>query len=258
MKEQTCSSCGSGNLLESGKAELFCRDCGIVEEDQIVAVGIEGTDFREGGSFLSGTMPMDGKVVKASWLASYRERSNLQAKRAISFVTDKLSLPQYVEQQAYWLFKTASFKGMARGRSIERIALACLYAVCARNELPVSPQELVQYSTFEKKELMRSLKLVKRELNLKMVIQNPMDFLPKYISRLGLRAECYTLASLILEKAQSSTEFVGKSPRCLLGASLYLAAKQCGERITQRDIALRLGISDVAIRRRTKDMRKIL
>ena len=58
----------------------------------------------------------------------------------------------------------------------------------------------------------------------------------------------------ILNKAKSTSIYSGKSPKSIIAAVIYIAAKLGKEKITQRDIANQIGIMEVTIRKRYKEI----
>jgi transcription initiation factor TFIIB len=80
------------------------------------------------------------------------------------------------------------------------------------------------------------------------------DYIPKFANRLQFSAETQTQAQKILEIAKDSELTSGRGPTGLAAAALYVASLITGEKRTQREIADVVGVTEVTIRNRYKEM----
>jgi transcription initiation factor TFIIB len=87
-----------------------------------------------------------------------------------------------------------------------------------------------------------------------MLPSGPGDYIPKFANKLGFSAETQTQAQEILEIAKNSELTSGRGPTGLAAASLYVASLITGEKRTQREIADVVGVTEVTIRNRYKEM----
>ena len=71
---------------------------------------------------------------------------------------------------------------------------------------------------------------------------------------MGFSAETQTKAIEILEQAESSQLTSGRGPTGLAAAALYVASLITGEKRTQREIANVVGVTEVTIRNRYKEI----
>ena len=247
-----CPECGSRNLKHS-QHESMCRDCGLILEDEM----LQFNEYREGTSTTSPQLT-DGSIVKAHWLLSSKEKNLIKARKKISMASERLSLPSYIKDQAYRLYEKAVHKDLCIGRDNESILYACIYASCNQNSIPKTAMEITEYTEVSSKKLLKSYSLLKKELSLRTIVCDPVDLLPRFISQLKLSHKTLMKSTQILNKAKSTSVYSGKSPKSIIAAVIYIAAKLNKEKITQRDIANRIGIMEVTIRKRYKEIVKAM
>ena len=82
----------------------------------------------------------------------------------------------------------------------------------------------------------------------------PQDYIPRFASMLNLNDKVQARAIDILTKAGRFDVTSGKGPTGVAAAALYIAAVLCGERRTQREVADVVGVTEVTIRNRYKEM----
>ncbi len=110
-----------------------------------------------------------------------------------------------------------------------------------------------QEETLNKKSFNCSYKLVKAP-NLKDPISYPVSLIPRYIANLGLNFYVEMLTIKILQSYLAKTCFTGKNPKGLCAAAIYLASKLKSIKISQRQIVEEVGVTEVTLRARYKDI----
>ena len=200
-----CPSCGDKKMVtDQGTGELFCGKCGLVVNDEITDAGPEWRSFsKEGGadptrtgaptsltmhdrglSTIIGTANKDatGKPLSTSmkstierlrtWdsrsqVHSSSEKNLRQALNEMSKLKDKLSLSDPVIEKAAYIYRKALEKKLVRGRSIQGLVAACLYAACRNTGTPRTLQDIANGMNIRKKDIARCYRLIFRELELK-------------------------------------------------------------------------------------------
>ena len=186
------------------------------------------------------------------------ERNLKLALAELKRVSSFLKLPKSVEEESARIYTMAVQRGLVRGRSMESVVAGALYAACRRHEVPRTLDELAEASGIDKKEIGRTYRFVTRELGIRILPSNPIDYLPRFASALKLGPETQSKAVEILEMAQKSELTSGRGPTGIAAASLYVAALINNEKKTQREVADVAGVTEVTIRNRYKELLKKL
>jgi len=286
-----CPECGSINLNHhKDKGEIICRDCGLVLEEKMVDFEQEwrefdseqaervrrtgapstwtkfdkglGTDIGQKGDIYKLETKGRNKFFRLrKWqyrVSTAIERNLKLALAELKRVASYLKLPKSVEEEAARIYTLAVQRGLVRGRSMESVVAGALYAACRRHEVPRTLDELSEASGIDKKEIGRTYRFVTRELGIRILPSNPVDYIPRFASALRLNPDTQSKAVEILEKAQNSELTSGRGPTGIAAASLYVAALINNEKKTQREVADVAGVTEVTIRNRYKELLKKL
>jgi transcription initiation factor TFIIB len=133
-----------------------------------------------------------------------------------------------------------------------------VYAACRFTETPRKIKGIVKASSRDRKEVTRCYRLILRELDLRMPIDDPMRYVPKIASKAGLDLKVQNQAIKILQKAKKMKAVVGKSPVGIAAAALYIASVMNDEKFTQEELAKAAGVTEVTVRNRYKGLIKSL
>ncbi|ASJ02513.1 transcription initiation factor IIB [Thermococcus profundus] len=287
-KKRVCPVCGSTEFIyDPSRGEVVCKVCGYVIEENVVDMGPEWRAFdasqrekraRAGApesillhdKGLSTDIGIDRSLTGLMREKMYRLRkwqSRLRvsdaAERNLAFALSELDrlasnlrLPRHVEEEAARLYREAVRKGLIRGRSIESVIAACVYAACRLLKIPRTLDEIAEVSRVDKKEIGRSFRFIARHLNLtpKKLFVKPTDYVSKFADELGLSEKVRKKAIELLEEAYSRGLTSGKSPAGLVAAALYIAGLMEGEKRTQREVAEVARVTEVTVRNRYKEL----
>lgn len=288
VSENVCPEC-NGDLRTDGD-ELVCQECGLVAEDQNIDRGPEWRAFNHQerqeksrvGAPTTKTMHDKGLTTTIDWkdkdaygrnigakkrsqmnrLRRWQERirtkdageRNLQfALSEIDRMSSALDLPDSVREVASVLYRRALNEDLIRGRSIEGVATACLYAACRKEGLPRSLEEIEDVSRVERKEIGRTYRYVSTALGLEMKPVDPKSYVQRYCSELELSEKVKTKAMEIIDTTAEQGLLSGKSPTGYAAAAIYAAALLCNEKRTQREVAEVAQVTEVTIRNRYQE-----
>ncbi len=282
-----CPECGGINLvLNKEKGEIICKDCGLVIEEKMIDFGQEWQEFdheqaekrRRTGAPMTYTKYDRGlgtdvgqtsdlyqlkskgrnkffRLRKWQYRISTAIERNLKLALAeLKRVASYLKLPKSVEEESARIYTMAVQRGLVRGRSMESVVAGALYAACRRHEVPRTLEELSEASGIDKKEVGRTYRFVTRELGIRILPSNPVDYIARFASALNLNANTQSKAVEILEQAQKAELTSGRGPTGIAAASLYVAALMNNEKRTQREVADIAGVTEVTIRNRYKEL----
>ena len=290
-EELACPECGGNLVSDEERAETVCSDCGlVVEEDEIdrgpewrafdakekdekSRVGAPTTKMMhdEGLSTNIGWQDKDayGQALSSrqrqkmqrlrTWNERFRtrdskERNLKQALGEIDRMASALGLPNNVRETASVIYRRALDEDLLPGRSIEGVATASLYAAVRQAGTPRSLDEITTVSRVDKDEIARTYRYVVRELNLEIKPADPVSYVPRFASELGLSDEAERRARSLLETAKGEGIHSGKSPVGLAAAAVYAAALLTNEKVTQNEVSQVANISEVTIRNRYHEL----
>lgn len=169
-----------------------------------------------------------------------------------------LHIPKNVKERAALVYRKALKKDLLRGRSIDGFVAASLYAACRQLKIPRPLKELSEISTRDHQEIARTYRLLIKELNLRMPVDDPMKFVPGIASKLKLTQRTERHAIDILMEAQKRQGLTGKDPRGLAAAALYKACIETDEKRIQKDVAEAAGTTEVTLRNRLRGIESLL
>lgn len=283
-----CSECGYDKFeTDESKGEFICMRCGtIVDIDYVdtspewrafdmeqksartrTGAPITFTKHDKGFSTELGSSTAELYKVPVKKRAQYyrlrkwHKRLTKSKDRNLSYSLSELvrqisylGLGQNIHEEVARLYEKAVTKGLVRGRSMESIITALIYAVAREQGSPRTLAELSASSGIEKREIGRAYRYISRELNIRILPATAKEYVPRFASLLGLSGKVQAKAKKILEKAADEDIISGKGPTGIAASALYIAAVLCGEKRTQRDIADVVGVTEVTIRNRYKDL----
>ena len=102
---------------------------------------------------------------------------------------------------------------------------------------------------------MSHYKLILRELALQMPVLHGPDYVTLIANRLNLSEKTKREALKIYLQVQQSRISIGKNPRALAGAVIYLASQNSNEFLRQVEICQVADISTVSLRKRCKEIK---
>ena len=291
-----CPKCSSEHLTKDySRAELVCEDCGLVIDAEIIDHGPEWRAFdseqREKrarvGAPTTYTMHDKGLTTTIGWqnrdsygkkiptrnraqlyrlrkwqtrtrISNGTERNLAIALSSLDRMSSSLGLPRNVRETAAMIYRRAARRKIVRGRSIEGVSSAVLYAACRQCNVPRTLEEISRVADLKKKEIGRNYREISRKLELRILPTSPQDYISRFCSMLKLSNDVQTKTIEILKQASNKELTSGRGPTGLASAALYIASVLCGERRTQREVAEIAGVTEVTIRNRYKELAKKL
>jgi transcription initiation factor TFIIB len=291
-----CTECSSELVIfDMVSNEMVCSACGCVASDKFYnnehnATYSTQSEFRDrfrtglpeslaihhkGLSTLIGVGDTDarGKAlepaqkVKIQRLRTWNNRSQLNdsisrnLEKALKFLNnfgDKLYLSQAVLESAAYIYRKAAIKKLAKGRSTLGLVGAALYAACRETATPKTIADIAGVCNLPSKDIMSHYKLILRELSLQMPVLHGPDYVTLISNRLNLSEKTKREGLRIYSEVQQNRISIGKNPRALAGAVIYLASQSCNEFLRQVEICQVADISTVSLRKRCKEIKSTI
>ena len=188
-----------------------------------------------------------------------KERNLKQALGEIDRMASALGLPKSTRETASVIYRRALSEDLLRGRSIEGVSSAAVYAAARQGGIPRSLDEITAVSRIEELPITRTYRHITRELGIEMEPANPLDYIPRLASDLDLSEEAEQRSrDLLTDVIETDENYLsGKNPVGLAAASLYAGALLVNEKVTQQVVGDVANISEVTIRNRYKDLLEI-
>lgn len=296
MAENKCSECGSKKLIRDyEKGEIICANCGLIISENIVDFGPEWRAFdaeqkekrARGGAPVKFMRPNKGLVteidqynrdirgVKISpkkqaqlyrmrkWhkrvsIATSMERNLAIALAELDRIASSLGLPENIKESAALLYRRVVKEELIRGRLIESVVSAVIYAICRMHGIPRTLDEIARASGIEKKEIGRAYRFIKVELDVDVPLTDPSQYVPKFAAALKLGPPVQEEAVKLIKKSVKKGLISGRGPTGVAAAALYIASAMHGEKRTQKEVADVAGVTEVTIRNRYRELKKEL
>jgi transcription initiation factor TFIIB len=290
--ETICPECGGRQLThDRERAELVCQSCGLVIDDEFIDRGPEWRAFdadqrmkrARTGAPMTLTIHDKGLSTMIDWrnkdsygrsissknraqlyrLRKWQRRIRVSnaTERNLAFALSELDrmasavgLPRNIRESSAMVYRDAVDKNLIRGRSIEGVAAAALYAACRQCSVPRTLDEIAEVSRVSRKEIGRTYRFISRELGLRLPPTSPLDYVPRFCSGLTLKGEVQSRCIEILRLASERELTSGRGPTGVAAAAIYIASILGGERRTQREVAEVAGVTEVTIRNRYKEL----
>lgn len=274
-----CPECEGDTISVQEKGEIVCQQCGLVISERIVDVSHsdkraftkQEKERRERtGSPISILLPDMGlstvidknniqspdlkRAAKWNSRMTWDKRNMLIATTELKRIGSNLNLPNHVKKTAIRLYIEAFKKKLLRGRSINGMVAACLYFACRERKIPRTLQEILDQTSVNAKNVRRCYRTIIRELNLKVPSTNPISLIPRFVAELSLDAETEKITINILQSFVSKYSTSGKDPKGLCAGALYLVCKKRDKSISQKEIANVVGVTEVTLRSRYKEL----
>jgi len=286
--KQACPDCKSESInYDPIRGETICGGCGAVLKESQIDLTQEWRAFDEDqrsrrvrtGAALTPTKHDQGitteigkgrgelfKVASKKRAQYYRltkwhKRLIKSRDRNISFAFSELQrlisylhLSRAVHEKVANLYQQAVGKGLVRGRSTESIISALLYVTCREEGAPRTLDEISKASGIDKKDIGKTYRYIARKLSIRILPAKAQDYVPRFGSLLTLSEKVQVKAVEVLNNASKHDVTSGKGPIGVAAAALYISAVLNGEKKTQREVADIIGVTEVTIRNRYKEM----
>ncbi len=287
-----CPECNSSHIVRDySRGELICEDCGLVLDDQFIDQGKEWRAFDQQqrekrartGAPMSYRLHDKGLSTTIGWrnkdsygrsiptknraqiyrlrkwqrrirVSNATERNLVFAMSELERLASNMGLKRTIRETAAMIYRRAVQKNLIRGRSIEGVVAASVYAACRQCNVPRTLDEIADATRVGRKEIGRTYRFVARELKLFLPPPAPQDYISRFCSELKLSGTVKSRSIDLIKQAHEIELTSGRGPTGMAAAAIYIASILCGERRTQREVADIAGVTEVTIRNRYKEM----
>jgi transcription initiation factor TFIIB len=292
-----CSICNQENMAitDPSSGEIICSGCGLVISDKIEDTihperrmfTFEETDKNArtgapsslarhdmGLSTVIGRENKDASGQKIdtamrshierlrTWDLRTRMRSGdrnfMKAFGQLERLKEKLGLSDTIVEKAAYTYRKVQESGLIRGRTIDSMLAAAVYSTCREMETPRTIKDIAAKSNVKRKDVARSYRLLVLELGVRIPVVNPMKCVARVANKLSISEKTKHQAFNIMDEVINKNINAGKEPMGLAATVLYASSIKSDEKIPQKSIAAASGVTEVTIRNRFKELKKLL
>ncbi|MBY9016309.1 MAG: transcription initiation factor IIB [Candidatus Lokiarchaeota archaeon] len=274
-----CPEC-DGNVISLNQiGEIVCSQCGLVIKERGVVLSHsdkraytsqEKKQREHTGAPISSLLPDIGlttvidrkgikdpdlkRAVKWNTRITWEKRNILIATTELKRICSNLNLPNHIKLEAIKLYKEAFKKKLLKGRSINSMIAASIYLAIRLKKIPRTMQEILDESSENEKDIRRCYRVLIRELNIKSPHTKPSALIPSYVATLKLNSNIEINSTKIVNAYSERFSTSGKDPKGIVGGAIYLACRLKGLELTQKEIADVVGVTEVTLRSRYKEL----
>lgn len=187
-----------------------------------------------------------------------RDRNLMKAFGQLDRLKEKLGLSNTIVEKAAYIYRKVQERGLVKGRTIDSMLAAAVYSACREMETPRSIKDIAATSNLKRKDIAKSYRTLLFELDIKAPVVNPMKCIARVASKLSINEKTKHQAMNIMEEVVNKKISAGKMPMGLAASVLYASSIETEEKISQSHIAAASGVTEVTIRNRFKDLKKLL
>ena len=279
-------------ITDSERGEIFCGGCGLVLVDNMSDISHEnngyspedfmkmartgpatsltmndrglstviGADKDSTGKAISGKTKYEFNRLR-TWDQRSKSRQTASLSKAFTKLhgmKTKLGIPNNVVENAAYIYRKAVNAKLTRGRTMNSLIAASLYAACRESNIPRTLDDITKAGNVERRILSRDLRTIIKKLELNLNQYNTSSFISKISNNMNLNEKTKRDAFKILDLCEKEQITAGKHPVAQAAASLYISCIMNGEKISQKKFSVESGVSDVTIRNRAVLIKKTL
>jgi len=295
MRDQSLTgavSCAHrSSVTDDVAGELVCSGCGQVLAQNTVDRSSDSfvDDFRSmrTGPRMSATMH-DGGLSTVIGKANYDSKGNPVASRMagtinrmriwdsrskirstsnrnlvfalieINKLKEKMSLSDAIADRSAYFYRKAVEKKLVRGRSVNGIVGACVYAACRELGATRTIMEIAKQLQEKRSVVARNYRMLFQKLSFDVSLADPLSSIIKFSNNLGLPEKIKRDAILILDTLREKEAVAGKKPDAVSAAAIYMACVRNHKNMSQKAVSKVSHVTEVTVRARVKEFKKFI
>lgn len=252
-------------ITDPETGEILCNSCGAVLERQYVRYKRRKDESKHAGppntlrladmglSTVIGSgrdhagrriPPSDQARIKRLKAIDSRTRSGSTSSRnmrrgllLIERMTEKMAITKAAAEEAAYIFRKAHGKKMSKGRNLDTLAVACLYASCRANNIPRNLTEFSRVAHADRTAIAKMYRLVNEGMGTKPKPFGPPSFVSKLADKLGMNEKITRKAINLIQDATDGHGLVGKRPASIAAAAIYAVCSTYAPKTSLRKIS---------------------
>ena len=169
-----------------------------------------------------------------------------------------LGLSDRTIDEAKLVIRNASEKGLVRGRTHTTLVAAAVYIACRETEAPRPLHDIATIVNVKRKILARCCRILMNKLYPNLPTIDPSKCIVKLADTINASEKAKRLAALMMKEIVKRELSAGKNPMAIAACILYICCRRAGYRTSQVTIAKAAGITDVTLRNRFREVKRVM
>ncbi|EHY61160.1 Transcription factor IIIB 70 kDa subunit [Exophiala dermatitidis] len=285
----TNPNCPDPKIVDSGSGGLICETCGAVAQEESGLVSEQGFGETDSGRITAlGVHVGESQTHQRTYAAGgalgnagreptvNRDRSEAHARTVMLSYQSLLGVRLAEVEAGMQIFKLAWGNSFVQGRTIDSVAVVCLYLACRRKHEQIRNERRPMYSLmlidFAEKlnidvfalgkmysDLVRRLYLqpdgsVQADVSADLLAMGPEVLVNRFVDELEFdrehRDKIKMDAIRIVQRMKRDWMSTGRRPSGVCGAAVILAARMNNYRRTTREVVLTAKVTEITINKR--------
>ena len=251
LEVSQCQVCSSERLLARDEETSICLDCGFINRPNVRRFLNIGSPLEQEDVSVETTSVLD-QWKQSAKTHDATEKRLVDALIEISRLGMELSVSPKVLENAAVIYRKLVMKRLLTRLNIKTLCAATIYASCRQLGHPVSLNLLSKLSTSSKRDIGKSYRFLVDEF--KLVIPRFTRF--DYTFPDNFSEDEKALAGKLFDVLSESRLTVGRNPSALTSGVCYIVSQIYGSGLTQRELSIFFGVTELSIRRRYKEILK--
>jgi transcription initiation factor TFIIB len=176
--------------------------------------------------------------------------SSQQIIQEFQILKNGLGLSDRIIDEAKLVIRNASENGLVRGRTHTTVVAAAVYIACRETEAPRPLHDIATIVNVKRKILAKYCRILMNKLYLNLPTIDPSKCIVNLADTINANEKAKRLASVMIS--------AGKNPMAITACILYICCRRAGYRTSQASIAKAAGITDVTLRNRFREVKKVM
>jgi len=169
-----------------------------------------------------------------------------------------LGLSDGIIDEAKLVTRNASEKGLVRGRTHTTLVAAAVYIACRKTEAPRPLHDIAAIANVKRRILAKYCRILINKLYLKLPTIDPSKYIVKLAHTINANEKAKRLATMMVKEIINKEISAGKNPMVIAACILYVCCRRTGYRISQASIAKAAGMTDVTLRNRFRELKRVM
>ncbi|MGA9149823.1 MAG: transcription initiation factor IIB family protein [Candidatus Nitrosopolaris sp.] len=170
---------------------------------------------------------------------------------------NSLGLSERILDRAKYVITEANKKGLVRGRTYTTIVAAAVYIASRDTENPHPLHDIATIANVKRKTLARYCRTLMNKLHLNFPAIDPSKCVMRLADMINANERAKRLAAIMMNEIVNEEKSAGKNPMAVAASILYICCKKTGYHTSQSTIAKAAGITEVTLRNRFRELRRM-